>query len=110
MKKAFQQLIYQLLGAAPVAAILQGSEGGIYKRIDENRELLELLRDKVPGFLEDHPWVAAHIKAHDRFLTELTRCPHDKERCRYRPRSVPRFPRPWPRLKLNKINGWTPCV
>lgn len=66
---------------------------GIYKRIDENRELLELLLDRAPQLLVDAPWVEGWIKSQDAFLEALLDCP-DKP---WSPTaSLAPFPRPWP--------------
>lgn len=45
--------------------------GGVYKRIDENRELLELLNSKTPEFVKAHPWVVGWLESNDEFLTQL---------------------------------------
>ena len=49
------------------------SGGGVFKRIDENRELLEVLQQKAPEFLQKNPWVYLWIEAHDEFFTELAK-------------------------------------
>lgn len=55
-----------------VELILSRHYGGIYKRIDENRELLELLQAEVPEFLASHPWVVGSwLHSADGFLTDL---------------------------------------
>jgi len=46
--------------------------GGVYKRIDEGRELLYLLRTKSPSFLDEHPWVENWVKSTDEFLVYLS--------------------------------------
>ena len=68
-----------------------GMSGGAYKRIDENRELLELLQTDAPEFLASHPWVEGWISAHDKFFVALAAAvPPD----RHTP--YPGFPRAWP--------------
>lgn len=70
---------------------------GVFKRIDENRELLELLQLRCPEFMTEHPWVEAWLSSHDDFFTELakaTRAVNSDEvgnRIGRRP-----YPRPWP--------------
>lgn len=54
-----------------VHRVVVSSEGGIQKRIDENRELLELLCDQVPELLERQPWVVGWLRSQDRFLCEI---------------------------------------
>ena len=51
--------------------IVGWTEGGVYKRIDENRELLELLVEEAPEFLNSHSWVRGWLEGHDNFLVEL---------------------------------------
>ena len=65
---------------------------GVFKRIDENRELVELLQDRCPGFLEQHPWVLGWLRSQDDFLTELAKAAAVPEP---RQRAID-FPRPWP--------------
>lgn len=50
---------------------VNSSEGGVLKRIDENRELLELLYKDASDFIDDHPWVIEWFKSQDRFLLQL---------------------------------------
>lgn len=60
-----------------VERILSRHYGGIYKRIDENRELLELIQEKTPEFLVRHPWVVSWIDSTDGFLNDLEKVsPH----------------------------------
>lgn len=74
--------------------------GGVYKCIDENRELLELLLEKAPDFLAEHPWVINWIEAQDEFLVDISKA-IPAPSYRFDPRA-PRdsdlgpFPRPWP--------------
>ncbi len=56
---------------ATVQDVLQKHYGGIYKRIDQNRELLELLQERAPEFLKDHSWVEGWIQSEDGFLNDL---------------------------------------
>lgn len=52
-------------------AIQRGTTGGLIKRIDENRELLELIQDRVPEFVSSHPWLVGWVEANDAFFTQL---------------------------------------
>lgn len=70
------------------------TEGGIVKRIDENRELLELLQKEAPKLLESHPWIEGWIISHDKFFTELKNAEKNPDvHFSERPNI---FPRPWP--------------
>ncbi|EGL3999212.1 hypothetical protein IQ368_004763 [Salmonella enterica] len=81
---------------AEVKTLCEREQRGVYKRIDENRELLELLQRESPDLLERCPWVEGWLDSQDRFLsllavvvgTENEIGRHDK-----------RFPRPWPGAK-----------
>ncbi|CAI1205885.1 Uncharacterised protein [Serratia ficaria] len=50
---------------------IEKSNRGIYKRIDENRELLSLLYRDATWFMINHRWVAGWIKAQDEYLNEI---------------------------------------
>lgn len=72
--------------------VITYSARGVYKRIDENRELLELLQNESPAFLKDHFWIEGWLGCQDIFLIDLaqfvpTNDPSIKEG---------RYPRPWP--------------
>ena len=84
-----------------VRRILGFTGGGVYKRIDENRELLEFLSAKAPDLLTSYPWVESWLDSQDQFLCELASAvpvaegifiPGDT----HTPRT---FPRPWPTQK-----------
>lgn len=57
--------------AEAVLAVLRRQDGGIYKRLDENRALLELLQREMPGVLVNHPIVERWLWRQDRFLLSL---------------------------------------
>jgi hypothetical protein len=69
----------------------RGSTGGLIKRIDENRELLEFLIEKAPDFLWAHPWVIRWIESNDEFFTQLDEFIDVEKRPDRRS-----YPRPWP--------------
>lgn len=54
-----------------IESIIIGN-GGIERKIDINRKLLELILDENPGLLKTHPWVTSWIGEHERFYHELT--------------------------------------
>lgn len=77
--------------------VLTHSHRGIHKRIDENRELLELLQGHAPEFLEKHLWVEGWLRSHDGFLADLLAALPVAN-----PVASENFPRPWPTvLKAN---------
>lgn len=73
--------------------ILGRHHGGIYKRIDENRELLELLQREAPELLAKQPWVVGWLESQDGFLCDLESAVPLTD---VQFQKHPRFPRPWP--------------
>lgn len=59
------------LAAIEQLAYTLGHTGGLRKRIDENRELLELLLRDVPELIEKRPWLIGWIEANDHFFVQL---------------------------------------
>ena len=78
---------------AKVRRIMARSEGGIHKRIDENRELLELLQKQAPNVLVRNPWVEGWFRAQDNFLNDLASAVTVDDP-KFKPRNG--FPRSWP--------------
>ena len=52
-------------------SVLTTTEAGIIKRIDENRELLELLDRYAPTVFQENPWVRGWIESQDIFLVKV---------------------------------------
>ena len=77
-----------------VKKILGRHQGGIYKRIDENRELLELLQREAPEFLAKQPWVVGWLESQDGFLCDLEAAVK-LEDVQF-PQRRGQFPRAWP--------------
>lgn len=63
---------------AKVVAICAPLDRGVFKRIDENLELLKLLQSEMPDFVEPHPWIEEWIKSQDEFLIELAKAIESK--------------------------------
>lgn len=83
-----------------IEKILSHSQRGIHKRIDENRELLELLQDKAPEFLANHWWVEGWLRSQDEFLSDLlTAVPIPNAL------QSTNFPRPWPVVKAGETQA-----
>lgn len=66
---------------------------GLYKRIDENRELLECLQREAPELMVRCPWIAGWIAGQDSFLVDMLNALGWLPTCP----SGARFPRPWPK-------------
>lgn len=56
-----------------IEAVLERSQGGLGKRIDENRELLEHLYLDAPILMKEKPWIAGWLHSQDEFLNDLAK-------------------------------------
>lgn len=76
--------------------VLEQFGGGVHKRVDENREILELLQQRVPGLLEECPHIIGWLKSNDEVFTalEAIAAPLGADSPRFA--KCPGFPRPWP--------------
>lgn len=86
-----------------IKEILSNYEGGIYKRIDENRELLLLIQTEAPHLLKENIGLMRWIRSNDSFLIALEQAVSiapDKMK-RFRP--MVDFPRPFPQNELNNM-------
>lgn len=54
-----------------IEEILRHEGRGIYKRIDEHRELLQLLQHCAPNLLTHHNWVIGWLRSQDSFLCRV---------------------------------------
>lgn len=72
--------------------------GGVHKRIDENRELLELLMREAPDFMQRNSWVEGWLRGHDEFFVAIEQAVpvSEGQYLGAAKRSNGRFPRPWP--------------
>lgn len=76
--------------------VLEQTGGGVHKRVDENRELVELLRREAPTVLQRCPEAEGWLRSNDEFFTALenlaaplgAKWPYFAK--------GPGFPRPWP--------------
>ena len=68
----------------------RGTTGGLNKRIDENREIMELIFSKAPELVSSHPWLVGWLNANDAFFTQLSEIyPHkDKTHIRALPTMI----------------------
>lgn len=84
----------QLKRYANIQNIFYSHNGGIYKRIDETRELVIFLHEKYPDLVKNNPWVFdSWLRSNDEFLDELSKCIDPSKQSSLFPRSD-RFPRP----------------
>lgn len=98
----FSRLITSIKAIRDVRRILGFVGGGVHKRIDENRELLELLQREAPALLERHFWVEGWLSSNDEFFVELaSSVPITEGRFLGQAQRRPQeFPRPWPGAAL----------
>lgn len=67
---------------------------GVFKRVDENRELLELLQQEAPDFVERHPWIEGWLESQDEFLVQIADAAGTKNRVGEKVSIA--YPRAWP--------------
>ncbi|HBY8105354.1 TPA: hypothetical protein MI814_23925 [Klebsiella pneumoniae] len=77
--------------------VISQSYRGIHKRIDENRELLELLYKEAPELMDKCFWIRGWIEGQDRFLNELADVSGVKN-----PFPLSNYPRPFPAEPVNQ--------
>lgn len=80
---------HELFDAVYRLSTMSGSTGGLLKRIDENRQILELIKDEAPDFFMSHKWIEGWLGANDSFFTQLQQI-MSLENGRHG------YPRPWP--------------
>lgn len=78
---------------------------GIHKRLDENRELMQLIFNQAPEFLEKFPWIEGWLQTQDAFflaIIDALQVPHP-----YAGTTADngKFPRPWPKKAIAKGTG-----
>lgn len=84
-------LLQRLKQQKQLLNVIGSRQAGIFKRLDENRELLELLMQETPELLHSHPWVANWLASQDDFLQELAIVSGITQQKRIRP---------WPLLEV----------
>ena len=76
-----------------IEAVINTSEIGVKKRIDENRELIELLQLEAPELIKAKPWILNWLFSQDKFLVDLMNASqvvlNPNEIKRGYPRSIP---------------------
>jgi hypothetical protein len=92
-----------------IDAVMLGVGRGVFKRIDENRELLDLLQRENPELIERCFWIAGWLADQDRFLVALAEAsqmvnPHSARNIS----AVQSFPRPWPGKPLQVVQKGDP--
>ncbi|HFK7123215.1 TPA: hypothetical protein ACG0NO_004165 [Enterobacter hormaechei subsp. steigerwaltii] len=78
-----------------LAEVITQSQRGVFKRIDENRELLELLYREAPELMNNFPWIRNWIVSQDEYLNKLAEV-SGAENPFERPYDDKPYPRPFP--------------
>ena len=78
---------------ASIDYVIRTAGRGVYKRIDENRETLELLHNEAPEFIIKFPWVIGWFSGNDYFFEEIAKA--SKIDNPFENSGFP-YPRPWP--------------
>ncbi|EKZ5999847.1 hypothetical protein REZ03_005353 [Klebsiella pneumoniae] len=76
--------------------VISKNNRGIFKRIDENRELLELLYEKTPELMDECSWIRGWIESQDEFLSKLAEISGVENRT-YNLTAGKPYPRPFPK-------------
>ncbi|HID6148202.1 TPA: hypothetical protein ACXGW1_003639 [Escherichia coli] len=76
--------------------VISKTNRGIFKRIDENRELLELLYEKAPELMDKCFWIRCWIESQDEFLSKLAEISGVENRTYNLTPDKP-YPRPFPK-------------
>ncbi|HFD2631510.1 TPA: hypothetical protein ACF2XS_004552 [Escherichia coli] len=66
--KYYRRVHYRLNS---LSETIKRTQGGVNKRISENRELLELIKNQYPEILDEHPWVSGWLDSQEKFLVAL---------------------------------------
>ncbi|EFG1052924.1 hypothetical protein BR311_003673 [Escherichia coli] len=75
-----------------VVDVLNRTEAGILKRLDENRELLELLYRDAPELMKEKPWIRGWLESQDVFLVKVA----EAANVQTKGDSIHPYPRPFP--------------
>lgn len=66
--KYYRRINYRLNS---LSETINRTQGGVNKRISENRELLELIKSQYPEIMDAHPWVSGWLDSQEKFLVAL---------------------------------------
>lgn len=86
------KVVTNIRNPGKVKELCRRGQGGVHKRIDENRELLELLQQESPELLKRCPWIEGWLYGQDRFLVEMAEAVGVEDEWATRQD----WPRPWP--------------
>lgn len=85
--------------------ILEEVGGGVYKRIDENRELLELLLITAPKVLEECPQIVGWIQSNDEVFMAMEKLSVQLSALNPRFCKRPGFYRAWPEFSSKHVGS-----
>lgn len=96
MIKRIREHFNKLKRHEEIMTVIQYHHGGVYKRLDEGRELLETIKRECPEVLDKNSWIEGWIRSQDLFFEDLIKASEVKD-SRVHKGSI--FPRPWPGSK-----------
>lgn len=88
-------LFNKLAQLRQILGVVRTSYRGVAKRIDENRELLDLLQQEAPEILKSKPCIVGWLEGQDGFLTELAQACGDANSLGFRSDAARPYPRKW---------------
>lgn len=62
---------WTLLRLSYVSWVFFRLEGGIFRRLDEHREMMGFLESHCPEYVTQYPWLRCWVEKQERFLTQL---------------------------------------
>lgn len=93
-----------------ISGVVERTSGGLYRRIDDNRKLVELLRGEAPELLARFPRIEVWLCAQDQFLMALeSAVPFDSQNFVCRPVEG-KYPRPWPATGASGARSASPLT
>ncbi|MDX6778481.1 hypothetical protein SJZ75_23990 [Klebsiella aerogenes] len=81
--KVFKANMYKADRIDSICETIKLTQGGINKRIDENRELLQLIESQCPHLLDKHPWINGWIDSQEQYLLAIAECAYVRVRKSY---------------------------
>ncbi|ENG3407021.1 hypothetical protein ABTY17_004809 [Salmonella enterica] len=81
--KVFKANMYKADRIDSICETIKLTQGGINKRIDENRELLQLIESQCPQLLDEHPWINGWIDSQEQYLLAIAECAYVRVRKSY---------------------------
>lgn len=72
--KVFKANMYKADRIDSICETIRFTQGGINKRIDENRELIQLIENQCPQLLDKNPWINGWFDSQEQNLLAIAEC------------------------------------